>query len=92
MFEKSNLKNHLKKNKSVLIYSFMVGLVMGSIPFIYKSYKIFRVQKLIKEQQKIQIQIREKICKKDKSDYQKFLNLGFPKTAIEKLYYCMKEQ
>ena len=92
MFEKSNLKNHLKKNKSVLIYSFMVGLVMGSIPFIYKSYKIFRFQKLIKEQQKIQIQIREKICKKDKSDYQKFLNLGFPKTAIEKFENCMQDQ
>ena len=68
----------------------MVGLVMGSIPFIYKSYKIFRVQKLIKEQQKIQIQIREKICKKDKSDYKKFLNLGFQKTAIEKFENCMQ--
>ena len=92
MIEKSNLKNHLKKNKSVLIYSFMVGFVMGSIPFIYKSYKIFKVQKLIKEQQKIQIEIKEKICKKDNSDYQKFLNLGFPKTAIEKFKNCMQEQ
>ena len=92
MFKKSYLKNHLKKNKSVLIYPFIVGLFMGSIPFIYKSYKIFRVQKLIKEQQKIQIQIKEKICKKDNSDYQKFLNLGFPKTAIEKFKNCMQEQ
>ena len=47
MFEKSNLKNHLKKNKSVLIYSFMVGLVMGSIPFIgvWLRTKIQRLRK-----------------------------------------------
>ena len=64
MFEKSNLKNHLKKNKSVLIYSFMVGLVMGSIPFIYKSYKIFRVQKLIKEQQKIKFKLEKKYARR----------------------------
>ena len=27
-----------------------------------------------------------------KSNYKKFMNLGFPKTAIEKFNICMKEQ
>ena len=30
--------------------------------------------------------------REDNSDYQKFLSLGFPKTAIEKFNICMKEQ
>ena len=60
---KNNLKNYLKKYKSALIYSFIIGLIIGSIPFIYKSKRNFRVQKLIQEQRKIQIQNKEKICK-----------------------------
>tara|TARA_B100001109_G_scaffold236219_1_gene216468 strand:- start:467 stop:763 length:297 start_codon:yes stop_codon:yes gene_type:complete len=86
----SNLKIHLQRYKSALIYPFIIGLIMGSIPFIYKSKEDFRVKQLIREQRKIQIQNKEKICKQDNSDYKKFLNLGFPKTAIEKFDLCMK--
>ena len=38
------------------------------------------------------IEKKEKICKEEESDYKKFLSLGFPKTAIEKFNFCMKEQ
>ena len=69
----------------------MIGLVIGSLPFIKKYTENFRVQKLIQEQKKIQIETKEKICKEDNSDYKKFLSLGFPKTAIEKLKICMEE-
>jgi uncharacterized membrane protein len=89
---KSNLISHLKKYKSALTFSFMIGLFIGSIPFIYKSKESFRIQKLIQEERKIEIQNREEICKNDNSDYKKFVSLGFPKTAIKKLYTCMKEQ
>ena len=98
MFEKGNFlriysfKSLLKVYKSAIIYSFISGLVMGSIHFIYKSNERFKVQKAIQEQRKIQIQNQEKICKKENSDYKKFLSLGFPKTAIEKFNICMKEQ
>ena len=87
----SNLKNQLKRYKSTIIFSFIVGLFIGSIPFIYKSIENFKVQKLIQEQRKIQIQNKEKLCKEQTSDYKKFLSLGFPKTAIEKFNICMKE-
>ena len=40
----------------------------------------------------MQIKNKEKICKDDNSDYKKFINLGFPKTAIEKFNLCMREQ
>ena len=89
---KSNLKIHFERYKSTIKYSFIIGLFMGSLPFIYHSIESFRMQKLIQKQRKIQIQNKEKICKENNSDYKKFLSLGFPKTAIEKLNICMKEQ
>ena len=92
LFLKSNIKSYLKKYKSAIKYSFIVGLFMGSLPFIYKSLANFRFQKLIQEQRKIEMQNKEKICKGENSDYKKFLNLGFPKTAIEKFDICMNEQ
>ncbi len=92
LFLKSNIKSYLKKYKSAIKYSFIVGLLMGSLPFIYKSIASFRVQKLIKEQRKIEMQNKEKICKEENSDYKKFLSLDFPKTALEKFYICMNEQ
>ena len=88
----SNLKNYLKNYKSAIKYSFIVGLLLGSIPFIYKSRENFRVKKLIEEQRRIEIQNKEKKCKQNDSDYKKFLSLGFPKTAMEKLKICMEEQ
>ena len=87
-----NLKSTLKTYKKELAYSFIVGLVMGSIPLIHKSIENFRIQKLIEDARKIQIEKKEKICKEEESDYKKFLSLGFPKTAIEKFNICINEQ
>ena len=86
------MKKYLKEYKPTLIFSFMIGLAIGFIPFIYKSKENYRVKKLIQEQRKILIQNKEKICKDDNSEYKKFLNLGFPKTAAEKFNVCMKEK
>ena len=89
---KSKIKNYLKSYKLALIYPFIVGLIMGSIPFFYKLNENFRVKKLVQEQSKIKIQKKEKICKDNNSEYKKFLSLGFPKTAIEKFKICMQKQ
>ena len=91
-FDKSKIKNYLKSYKLALIYSFIVGLIIGSIPFFYKLNENYRVKKLIQEQNKIMIQNKEKICKDKNSEYTKFLSLGFPKTAIEKFNHCMQEK
>ena len=88
----NNLLNDLKRYKSKLAYSFMLGLIIGSLPFVYKVTERFSVQKLIQEQRQKQIENKEKICKGDNSDYKKFLSLGFPKTAIEKFKICMQKQ
>ena len=86
----NNLLNDLKRYKSKLAYSFLIGLILGSLPFFYKVTERFSVQKLIQEQRQKQIENKEKICKGYNSDYEKFLSLGFPKTAIEKFNICMK--
>ena len=88
----NNLINDLKRYKSKLAYSFMIGFLIGSLPFIYKVTESFRVQKLIQEQRQRQNENKEKICKGYNSDYEKFLNLGFPKTAVEKFNICMQKQ
>ena len=88
---KSNLKSLLIRYKLVLTYSFIIGLFIGSLPFIYKSLESFRIKKLIQEQKKIEIQNKEKICKDKNSEYKKFLSLGFPKTAIQKFNICMQK-
>ena len=88
----NNLINDLKRYKSKLAYSFMIGLFIGTLPFIYRVTENFRVQKLIQEQRQRQNENKEKICKGYNSDYEKFLSLGFPKTAIEKFNICMQKQ
>tara|TARA_B100000945_G_scaffold213473_1_gene171963 strand:+ start:150 stop:455 length:306 start_codon:yes stop_codon:yes gene_type:complete len=87
----NNLINDLKRYKSKFAYSFIIGFIIGSLPFIYKIKESFRVQKIIQEQRQIQNQNKEKICKGYSSEYEKFLTLGFPKTAIEKFNICMKK-
>ena len=88
----NNLLNDLKRYKSKLAYSFLIGLILGSLPFFYEVTERLSVQKLIQEQRQRQIENKEKICKGDNSDYKKFLSLGFPKTAIEKFNICVQEQ
>ena len=75
-FLENNLKSDFAKSKLVLAFSFIVGLFIGSIPFINEYKENLRTQKLIQEQRKMEIKNKEKICKKDNSDY-KVLNLGF---------------
>ena len=87
----NNLIKDLKRYKSKLAFSFIVGLIIGSLPFIYKIKESFRIQKLIQERRQIQNQNKQKICKGYNSDYEKFMSLGFPKTAIEKFNICMEE-
>lgn len=88
----NNIINHLKRYKSNLAYSFIIGFFIGSLPFIYEVTESFRVQKLIQEQRQRQYENKEKICKDVNSDFEKFLSLGFPKTAIEKFNICMQEK
>ena len=91
-FEKSSLKRNLIEYKSTFAISFIVGIFIATIPYIYKLKENLSNQKLIQDQKKIQIENKEKICKNYNSEYKKFLNLGFPDTAMKKFNTCMKEK
>ena len=91
-FAKISLKNNSKKYISAFTFSFCIGLFIANIPYIYRIIENFRNQILIQEQRKIQIENRENICKDNNSDYTKFLNLGFPETAIRKFNTCMSDK
>ena len=51
----NNLKSEFIRFKSALTYSFIVGLFLGSLPFIHKTQEKLRVQKLIQEQRNLKI-------------------------------------
>tara|TARA_Y100001978_G_C23654459_1_gene415262 strand:+ start:124 stop:420 length:297 start_codon:yes stop_codon:yes gene_type:complete len=88
-FAKICLNNNSKRYTSAFTFSFFIGFFIATIPFIYKLIDNFRNQIFIQEQRKIQIKNKERICKENNSDYKKFLNLGFPETAIKKFNTCM---
>ena len=88
-FAKISLKNNYKKYTLAFACSFFIGFFIATIPSIYRHIENFRNERLVKEQRKIQIKKKEKICKDKNSDYIKFLNLGFPETASKKFNTCM---
>ncbi len=91
-FAKISLKNNSKKYTSAFACSFFIGFFIATIPSIYKHIENFRNRILVIEQRKIQIKNKEKKCKDNKSDYIKFLKLGFPETASKKFNTCMLDK
>tara|TARA_Y100001970_G_scaffold12480_1_gene14241 strand:+ start:3232 stop:3528 length:297 start_codon:yes stop_codon:yes gene_type:complete len=92
LLKKNKLKIYLEQYKLAFLCSFSVGFLISSIPNIYKMIDNYRIEKLIQKEMQMQIKEKEKKCKDKNSDYTKFLNLGFPKTAISKFNICIKEK
>ena len=92
LFTKSSLTDLFKKYKLAFIYSFSFGALLSTIPHTYKLLRDYRIEKLIKQEMQFQLKEKEKKCKDKNSDYNKFLNLGFPKTAMSKFTICMQEK
>ena len=90
LLKKNKLKNYLERYKLAFLCSFSVGFLISSIPYIYKLIEDYRIEKLIQKERQMQIQEREKKCKDKDSDFTKFLNLGFPNTAISKFNLCVR--
>ncbi len=84
------LLNILNKEKVAGISSFILGIFLGAIPYAYESIENYKIDKLVKKENLLQIKKKENECKDDNSDYAKFLNLGFPKTALKKFNICMQ--
>ena len=81
-----------KKYKLGFISSFFIGVLITTISRTYKLIDNYKMETLIKKERKLQLKKKEEKCKDKNSDYAKFVDLGFPKTAISKFNLCMEEQ
>ena len=92
IFTKENIEELLKNNKLAFISAFSIGVLISTIPYISKFIENLRIEKLIEEERQMSLKEKEKQCKGINSAYNKFLNLGFPETAISKFNICMKKK
>ena len=92
IFTENILENYFKKYKLTFMYSFSLGVLISAIPYIFETMEDLKIKKLIKEEKRRELELKEKICKNKDSEYLKFIKLGFPDTAILKFNICMKEQ
>ena len=92
LFTTENLKDLFKNNKLAFISAFSIGVLISIIPYINKLIEQLKVERLIEKERQIILKEKEKKCKGMNSAYNKFLNLGFPETAISKFNICMKKK
>jgi len=92
LFSRTFLFNYFKEYRLAFASSFGIGILISTIPYVYNFIYNYRTKQLIQEERQLQIQRKTKKCKDNNSDYSKFLNLGFPNTAIEKFNNCMQKK
>ena len=92
LFTTENLEDIFKKNKLALVSAFSIGVLISIIPYINKLIEDLKVERLIEKERQMIFKEKEKKCKGINRSYNKFLNLGFPKTAISKFNICMNEK
>ena len=89
---KNIIINNSRKYKLAFIFSFSIGVLITTITNTYNFIENYQMKTLIKKERKLQLKNKEAKCKDKNSDYAKFLDLGFHKTAITKFNVCMQEQ
>ena len=92
LFTNENLEDIFKKNKLAFVCAFSIGVLISTIPYINKLIEDLKVERLIEKERQMIFKEKEKKCKGINSSYNKYLNLGFPKTAISKFNICMNEK
>ncbi len=92
LFVKNMLLDHYRKYILAFISSFSIGALIAAIPHTYKFIENYKMENLIKRERQLQVKKQEKKCKDENSDYAKFMDLGFPQTAILKFNDCMEEK
>ena len=86
------LEDIFKENKLAFVSAFSIGVLISTIPYINKLIENLKMERLIEKERQMIFKEKEKKCKGKNSSYNKFLNLGFPETAISKFNICMNEK
>ena len=92
LFLKNILLENSRKYQLAFISSFTIGALITTITHTYKLIENHKMERLIKKEIELQLKKKEEKCKDKNSDYAKFVDLGFTKTAISKFNVCMQEK
>ena len=92
LFSEISVENNFRKYKLSFLVSFSIGVLVSTLPYIYKVIENIRIEQSIREERQVKMKKKEKKCKDNNSEYIKFINLGFPETAMAKFNICMEEK
>ena len=85
----NKIMNFFKNNFKIIIYFFCIGFIVNSIPMTLSIIENRKKEKLkLLEIETLRNQKKE-ICK-IKSDYLKFIKMGFKETAKKRLISCIE--
>ncbi len=85
----NKIMNFFKNNFKIIIYFFCIGFIVNSIPMTLNIIENRKKEKLkLLEIETLRNQKKD-ICKK-KSDYLKFIEMGFKETAKKRFISCME--
>ena len=82
--------NLLNRGHGTIIYFFCIGFALNSIPHVLNIVENRKNSRLEFLEKKTLKKEQEKICK-EKSEFFKFLEMGFEETAQKRLFSCMKQ-
>ena len=82
--------NLFKKNYKTVIYFFCMGFVLSSITHTLDLLENRKNARLESLEKKILYKQKEEFCK-EKSEYFKFFEMGFEKTAQKRLISCINQ-
>ena len=82
--------NLFKRNYKIILYFFLIGFLLNSLPHVLDMYENRKNSRLEFLEKKILKEEQEKICK-EKTEYSKFIKMGFEETALKRLISCMKQ-
>tara|TARA_Y100000589_G_scaffold330466_1_gene380154 strand:- start:1590 stop:1883 length:294 start_codon:yes stop_codon:yes gene_type:complete len=90
LIEILKLKINFRKKILILLIAFIFGLIVPAIPSFIKVINIVREKRAIESNKKNYILKLKYNCKKN-NKYEKLLDLGFQRFALEEFDECMKD-
>ena len=91
LIEIIKLKINSRKRLLVLIFAFITGIIIPTVPYFLNFISEIRNKREIEIKNKNLIIKLENNCRSKNSKYKKLLDLGFKNFALEEFNVCMRE-
>ena len=83
--------SHFRQNMSAMIFSFLVGTGISTIPFAINLIENIRNDRVVLIKNELKMESIKSICKNSNSKYTKLLNLGFSESALISYESCISK-